>query len=368
MKNKSKYKRVACLLFFIFSYYSELCFPEQDVSTQEVMLLRKTTLQHEEALSYSMQEWLCYFISVLNDYYTGPRVLYREISILSALSAVFYIGVLNRNPIISGFYICKLPTYGSLVGSLIYDIVDQMYNPVASNIPEINLVNKAEKTYFELEVVSLPEQSVLYTILNPLRELGVTKIKLTTARIDNEQHLLGMVIKSKADRQIAFDITLSMSNADYYFIEFHCVDDTDFNDPSRIPLSVFSEELINALAMMLRDDNDFCEGSVNLNQRIKGIDYSVGKDIAVTKIKQIAPISIYSICSKRPNGMKLQQSYQDFSNHTLSLELTKRMSIEPEGWVMFSLKLVFKQFEHLATIELSLMFFKWLFLSNSPTI
>ncbi len=375
MKNHFKCKRIIYLLFFVFSCYSELIFSEQEI------VLNKTTIQHEQPLYSFVPEWLTLSVSALYDYYVSPKGVIRLLTALFLGVNSYYIDYLKYGDP-DKIQLASVAAFILLIPiNFVYDVFDgekshidnviseDISNSVYGMTPGSKEINSTGLTYFKLHISSFSELSGFHDMLKPLRQLDVIEIKFFSSRIDNEQHLFGEIIQAENNDKIIFDIKLSGLDVESYWIELHCADTNIFNDPTKVVLSVFSEEVINALEKILNGDDYFKQQSIANFHRLKGIDFSYNENLIVVKIKQQeGGGSLYSVCDANTHSLHVQQSDQASSNVTLFSELTKRMltTSEPESWLIYITKLFFKQVESILFVLVVNDFFQWFFSVMSP--
>ncbi|WP_252177011.1 RING finger domain-containing protein [Endozoicomonas sp. 4G] len=328
---KSKFKVLVRLIFLsiTLSFCSEVCssgYEEPDES--------EVTTEYQKLWSY-----------VPVDYYMGRRGVLRLTLILTIGFLDGYHFYLNRafaDKISHGFskllFLLMPLNFG-------IDLSEELTTSSNNDIAEIKVAMGLP--FLELKLWALSENSTLYNISKPLFNLGVSSIVFTSSQIDDEIHLLGELKKIGESDKVLFDISFpELDPGSYHWVELCCNKDAGCNTSSSVPLSVLSEEVVNELAVFLNGSDGFLESTSHF-KRVKGIDFSVSEEFVVAKIKQEGSnIVSYSICDTQTHTLQLKNSHLRFSNQMLVFELEKRLSVIPEGWFQYIIKLFFKPFEY----------------------
>lgn len=359
---KIKFESLVKLIFLsiTFIFFSKVCFSDYKEPSED-----EATIGDQKFWYHPVQESLYYCIYVPVGYYISPRGVFRLLSVLAMGYRNYYEFYLHRKVFgkvdlgLLIFAVALIPL------NLIYDILEDRMASSDSDITEIKTANTMGLHSIELELSGLAESNPLYDISKPLRNLGVSNIIFTSSQIDNEMHLLGGLTQIGESDKMLFDIkfpTLDFDN--YYWIELSCNENSDCNTSSSIPLSVLSEEVINELVLFLNVNYSLLE-SISDFKRVKGVDFSVNERLVVVKIQRREPDTVsYSVCDTQAHSLQLKNNHLKFSNQTLVFEIKNRLFAKPEGWFTYILKLVVKQFEHIAFIWINDSFFERIFLGE----
>lgn len=300
---------------------------------------------------HTFQESLYYYIYIPVDYYISPRGIFRLSSVLAMGYRNYYKFYLHRRADdritrwLLRFSLAIIPA------NFIYDILEDRTASGDSDIPKIKTRKINGSPAFKIELSSLSKNSALQNISKPLLSRGVNSIIFTSSIIDDEIHILGELTQISKNDKIFFDIFFPKLNSDsYYWLELCCNKYIDCNIFSSTPLSVLSEEVVGELVIFLDGNYDFLASSSNFN-RAKGIDFSISEEFVVAKIQRIeSDIFSYSICNTQTDTLQIKSNQLNFSNETLVFEFKEKLSFQPEGCLAYTIKLAFKQLEHIFLI------------------
>ena len=323
------------------------------------------TMRDKESWYHSVQDTFYHYMYLPIDYYISSRGVFRLLSILSIGYRNYYEFYLHRrvgDRIDRSLLIFALTLFPV---NFIYDVLENRGTSSDSDMTEIKTDTIMGLPTFELEPSELLEDSALYNISRPLRNLGISKITFTSSKIDDEMHLLVELTKISRNDQIFFDIKFPALQSDiYYWIELCCNANTECDASVATPLSLLSEEVINELVLFL-DGKHHSVYSKSDFERVKGIDFSVNENLVVVKIQQREQnTAAYAVCDIQAHTLQVKNSHLHFSNQTLVFELEKRLSVESEGWLSYLLKLAAKQAEHIAFFFINDLFFEQIFLGE----
>ncbi len=325
------------------------------------------TVRDQEFWYHPTQEALYYYIYVAADYYISVRGVFRLLTTLALGYRNYYEFYLHRRTGDRLDIGLVLFAFAFIPINLIYDISEDSKTPSDINMNEIKTAKTMGLSSLELELAGLSESSALYNISKQLRNLGINKIVFTYSQIDNVMHLLGELTQVENNDKIFFDIRFStLDSGNYYWVELCCNANVDCNTSSAIPLSVLSEEVLNKLAFPLNESN-FSLDSTSDFEVVKGVDFSVNENFIVVKIqrrKANTDAAAYSICDTQTHTLQLKNNHLKFSNQTLVSEIKRRLSVKPEGWFPYIIKLFVKQFEHIAFLWITDSFFERIFLGE----
>ena len=243
---------------------------------------------------------------------------------------------------------------------LIYDAyVDWVDWDVTENNNVLRYINKDGLISFEFPYELLSSNHLYHKLSH---QLDMEIFQITIATIDDQFYAIVKYRKGNTIERKAINLIFNYNFHGVYFVELSCIEGHDHDEQELLPLSIFSEEVINQIFILINGvvaDNIFNESFVI------GEHFSANKEMFIRRLEAYPnSTNTFSTCIKSTKKIFILEKQLNNSKDALIEEVLTKLDNNEYGWLSYVSWLFFKQLEHIFSTQLVITSSQYIFSGN----